>query len=252
MDVGFFLLAGRPLLLLFYFPVIFWVYRRWVMNEEIFLENEFGNAFRILKQQVPRWRFRIRPASARGSDLSFQWATFKLNRELPRSLSHLCLAVTFGMYFFLGNPFSQVSVLARITIIAGIAVWLLLHDVYPLEPVQKNVGWTLLAIVCTTVTLIFLLYAPVWQRWTGTSAWISVGVGLGLGLLVTTTMLPQFRLGRKMGKLFVNPLCRWYGIVMAVGLTSCTMGGVWIGMMTAQIGWLLSVAGVLKPLQFRS
>lgn len=251
MDAGFFILAGRPLLLLFYFPVIFSVYRRWITNEEIFLENEFGNAYRILKQQVPRWRFQFRPASARGSDLSFQWATFKLNRELPRSLSHLCLMATFGMYFFLGNPFSQVSVLVRITVITGIGVWLLLHDVYPLEPVEKNVAWTLLAIVCTTFTMIFLFYAPVWQRWTGTSGWISLGAGLGLGLLVTMTMFPQYRLGRKIGKLFVNPACRLYGIVMALGLTSCTIGGVWIGIMTSQIVWLLSVAGVLKQLQSR-
>jgi hypothetical protein len=248
MDVGFFLLAGRPLLLLFYFPVIFSVYRRWVTNEESFLENEFGNAYRILKQEVPRWRFQFRPAPARGSELTFQWATFKLNRELPRSLSHVCLMVTFVSYFFLGNPFSQISVLVRITVITGIAVWLLLHDVYPLESTQTSVGWALLAVVCTTLTVIFLFYAPVWQPWMGTSGWIAMSAGLALVLFVTATSFPQFMLARKIGKLFVNPMCHFYGIVMALGLISCRTGGVWIAIMTAFIVWVLNVAGLLKPL----
>ncbi len=248
MDAGFFLLAGRPLLFFLYFPVIFSVYQRWVTNEETFLENEFGNAYRLLKQEVPRWRFQFRPASARGSELTFQWATFKLNRELPRTLSHLCLMVTFLIYFFFGNPFIQISVLVRITVITGVAVWLLLHDVYPLETVQKSVGWALLAIICATLTFIFLFYAPVWQPWMGISASVSISAGLGLGLLVIATMFPQFMVSRKIGKLFANPMCRLYGIVMAFGLSSCTMGGVWAGIMTAQIVWLLSVAGVLTPL----
>ena len=249
MDVGFFLLAGRPLLLFLYFPIIFSVYQRWISNEERFLENEFGNAYRVLKQEVPRWRFQFRPAPARGSELTFQWSTFKLNRELPRSLSHLGLMVTFVAYFFVGNPFSQVSVLVRITLLTGIAVWLLLHDVYPLESVQKSVGWVLMAVICTAFTVIFLFYAPVWQPWTGTSGWIAMSAGLVLGLLVTATRFPQFRLGRKIGKLFVNPMCHLYGIVMALGLISCRTGGVWIGIMTAFIAWLLSIAGVLEPLR---
>lgn len=249
MDVGFFLLAGRPLLLLFYFPIIFSVYHRWVTNEENFLENEFGNAYRLLKHEVPRWRFQFRAAPARGSELTFQWATFKLNRELPRSLSHLVLMMTFVAYFFVGNPFSQISVLARITLLTGIAVWLLLHDVSPLESVQKSVGWVLTALVCTAFTVIFLFYAPVWQPWTGTSGWIAMTAGSVLVLLLTATRFPQFRLGRKIGKLFVNPMCHLYGIVIALGLISCTVGGVWIAIMTAFIVWLLSVAGVLESLR---
>jgi Phospholipid methyltransferase len=250
MDLGFFLLAGRPLLLLLYFPVIFSVYQRWVANEEIFLENEFGNDYRILKREVPRWKFQLRPAPARGSELTFQWATFRLNRELPRALSHLCLMLTFVTYFFLGNPFSQVSVLSRITVLTAIAVWLLLRDVYPLESVQKSVGWALLAVVCTTVAIIFLVYVPVWQPWKGTSAWISISAGGLLGLLVAFQIFPRWfgTLTRKTGKLFVSPICQLYGLGMALGLISCTRGGVWIAIMTAFIVWLLSTAGILKPL----
>jgi hypothetical protein len=248
MDVGFFLLAGRPLLLLLYFPIIFSVYQRWVTNEESFLENEFGNAYRILKQEVPRRRYQFRPAPARGSELTFHWATFKLNRELARSLSHLGLMVTFVTYFFLGNPFNQVSVLVRMTVFTAITVWLLLHDVYPVESVQKSVGWALLAVVCTTFAVIFLFYAPVWQEWMGTNGWISISAGLVLLLLITVARFPQFMLGRKIAKLFVNPMCHLYGIVMALGLISCTIGGVWIAIMTAFIVWLLSIAGILEPL----
>jgi protein-S-isoprenylcysteine O-methyltransferase Ste14 len=42
MDTGFFLLAGQPLFLLLYLPIILTVYNRWIANEEIFLEKEFG------------------------------------------------------------------------------------------------------------------------------------------------------------------------------------------------------------------
>ncbi len=101
MDLGFFFLAGRPLFYLFYFPIIFFVYRRWVVNEESFLENEFGEPYRTFKREVPRWGFRIKAAPARGSELSFQWATFMINRELPRSLSHIFfLAVLCVVFIF--------------------------------------------------------------------------------------------------------------------------------------------------------
>jgi hypothetical protein len=46
-------------------------------------------------------------------------------------------------------------------------------------------------------------------------------------------------------------MCHFYGIVMALGLISCTIGGVWIAIMTAFIVWLLSVAGVLDPKQLQ-
>jgi hypothetical protein len=249
MDAGFFLLAGRPLLLFLYFPIIFSVYQSWVANEETFLEKEFGDAYRVLKREVPRWRFQFRPAPARGSELTFQWSTFKLNRELSRSLSHLVLMMMFVTYFFVGNPFNQLSVLARITLLTGVAVWLLLHDVYPLESAQKSVGWVLMAVVCAAFTVIFLFYAPVWQPWTGTSGWIAISAGSALILGITATRFPRFRLGRKIGKLFVNPMCHLYGILMALGLISCTIGGLWIAIMTSFIVWLLQVAGVLEPLR---
>ena len=100
MDFGFFCTAGLPLLYLLYFPVIFLVYRTWVKNEERFLVEEFGDGYSSLKLEVPRWRFRLRPAPPRGPEQSFEWATFLLNREFSRSLRHLILLGLFAAFFF--------------------------------------------------------------------------------------------------------------------------------------------------------
>ena len=88
MDIGFLLLTGQPRFLLLYLPIGFTVYKRWVANEERFLEKEFGEDYRALKRDVPRWHFQLSPAPARGHDLTFQLATYKINHELPRTLSH--------------------------------------------------------------------------------------------------------------------------------------------------------------------
>jgi hypothetical protein len=42
MDIGFFLLTGQPRFFLLYLPIGFTVYKRWVANEERFLEKEFA------------------------------------------------------------------------------------------------------------------------------------------------------------------------------------------------------------------
>jgi len=250
MDLGFFFLAGRPLFYLLYFPVIFSVYRRWVVKEERFLEKEFGNDYRILKREVPRWSFRVKPAPARGSELTFQWATFMLNRELPRSLSHLFLLSVFVSYFFFGNPFTHVDVLVRATVIAAIAVWLILHDTYPLDVSEKSVGWVLMALSSATITTLFLIKAPVWESWSGTSAWVSISAGLCFGLLVSATTFPGFfRVVAKNNEdVFARPMSQWYVLGLGLGLLSCTLGGVWIGIMVPFIIWALSIAG-LAPLK---
>lgn len=245
MDLGFFFLAGRPLFYLFYFPIIFFVYQRWVKNEERFLENEFGGPYLNLKREVPRWSFRIKPAPARGSELSFQWATFKLNRELPRSLSHVCFLIVFGYFFCFGNPFSHTSVLARVTVIAAVAVWLVLHDVYPLDVSKKSVAWFMVALSSATLTAIFLFYAPVWQPWLGISAWISIAVGFCLGVIVCVPGWPGLLddLGQSSHELFARPICQLYVLALGLGLLSCAWGGVWLGIMVPFTVWALHIAG---------
>jgi hypothetical protein len=248
MDLGVFILAGHPLFYLFYFPVIFSVYRRWVASEESFLENEFGEPYLALKRDVPRWWFRIKPAPALGSALSFQWATFRLNHELPRSLSHLCFLVVFVLFFIFGNPFGQVTVLLRATVIATIAVWLVLRDVYPLNVSDKSMGWSIVALCSALMTAVFLIYAPVWQPWFGTSAWIAIGLGLCLGLLVWLTALPGLAdlSGSIRKKFFARPICQWYLLALGLGLLSCRLAGVWLGTMLSFTAWALQIAGWLS------
>jgi protein-S-isoprenylcysteine O-methyltransferase Ste14 len=244
MDLGFFCLAGRPSFFIFYFPVIFFIYRRWVVIEEAFLENQFGDSYRALKQDVPRWRFRITPALARGSDLKFRWTTFRVNRELPRLFSHLGLVTIFVLLFFLQNPFAGLTVLFRITLISAIAIWLLLRDVYPIDVSRKSVGWFVVALCSAAMTALFLMRAPVWQPWSGTGAWISIGAGFGLGLLVWLTALPSMvRKGQTSKPLFTRPICQWYVLALGLGLLSCTFAGVWLGMMGPFTAWALHLAG---------
>jgi len=245
MELGFFCLAGRPLFYLFYLPIIFYVYRRWVINEEIFLESEFGEPYRTLKRDVPRWRFRITPALARGSELSFQWTTFKINRELSRSLSHLSLLAGFVLVFFLGNPFNQMSALFRITLIAAIAVWLVLRDVYALDVSRKSVGWFIVAFCSVAMTTVVLISAPVWHPWLGTGAWISIAMGLCFGFLSCVAVLPGVGgiAAKRTGSFFARPICQWYVLTLGLGLLSCTLGGIWLGIMVPFTLWALHLAG---------
>jgi protein-S-isoprenylcysteine O-methyltransferase Ste14 len=245
MDLGFFFLAGRPLFYLFYFPIIFFVYRRWVINEESFLESEFGEQYLTFKREVPRWGFRIKPAPARGSDLTFQWATFMINRELPRSLSHLFFLAGFVLLFWFGNPFSQLSVLVRITLIAAIAVWLALHDIYALDVSRKSLGWFLVATGSAAMTALFLVYAPVWQLWSGTGAWIAIAVGFCFTLVVWLAALPGISdaSGKSDKSFFGGPISQWYVLTLGLGLLSCTLGGVWLGIMMPFTVWALHLGG---------
>jgi protein-S-isoprenylcysteine O-methyltransferase Ste14 len=245
MDLGFFFLAGQPWFYLFYFPIIFFVYRRWVLNEESFLESQFGQRYLIFMREVPRWGVRIKPAPARGSELRFQWATFMINRELPRSLSHIFFLLGFVFLFWFGNPFSQVSVLFRITLIAAITVWLALRDIHSLDVSQKSIGWFILATGSAALTAIFLISGPVWQPWSGTGGWIAIGAGLCFSLMVWIAILPGVAgASSKNGKsFFTRPICQWYVLTLALGLLSCTLGGIWLGIMLPFTIWALHLAG---------
>ena len=246
MDFGFFLVAGQPVFYILYFPLIFSVYRSWVAKEERFLEKEFGDDYRKLKREVPRWSLRIKPADARGSELSFKWTTFMLNRELPRSVSHLFFLVVFVAYFFFGNPFTDTDVLVRVTMIAGIAVWLIVRDTDAVDVSQVSVGWTLLAVTTALITAIFLLKAPVWYQWDGIVAWIGTAAGICLGLLVSASALPRFSGGFGSKRpLFARPVLQLYVFGLALGLLSCTLGGVWLGIMVPFVLWMLNIAGVM-------
>ncbi len=196
---------------------------------------------------MPRWRFRIKPWAGRGSELNFKWATFKLNHELPRSVSHLIFLAVFASLFFFGNPLSQVSALSKITVIAAIAVWLVLQNVYPLDASQKSLGWLTFALCVAAGAILFLIYAPVWQPWSGIAAWIAIAAALCLGLLFWAGMSPD-RSGSpgKSRSWFTRPICHWYVLTLALGMMSCTLGGVWLGIVVPFTVWALQFTNYLS------
>lgn len=245
MDLGFFCLAGLPFLYLLYFPVIFSSYRTWVMNEERFLEKAFGNDYERLKREVPRWWILLTPAPARGPKQNFNWAIFKINEEMPRLMAHLFFLGLMGFYIFLGNPLINIDSLVRFTIVGAIFVWLVLHDIYPLDVSRKSGGWTLLALLIGTLTISFLSWAPVWDRRSGTAAWISILAGISLGLIVSAAASPAILevIGKKNQDLFTRPMSQWYLFGLGLGLLSCTLGGVWLGIVLPLFFWAMGIAG---------
>lgn len=247
MDFGFFCAAGLPLLYLVYFPIIFSVYRRWVTNEEPFLDEEFGEDYRRFKQDVPRWRIRLTPAQARGREQVFEWRLFMMNHELPRALAHLIVLGVFTFYFFLGNPFADIDPWVRVTVVGAIATWFLLHDIYPLDVSRVHLGWALPAVAAAVGGLIFLDVAPVWERWPARWSLGATVVGLALGLTVALVALPAFArvTGKPGNRIFAQPMCEWYLVGLGLGLLSLTLGGVWLGVLVPFVIWALGLAGLV-------
>jgi phospholipid methyltransferase len=247
MDTGFFLLAGQPLFLLLYLPISFTVYSRWVAQEEFFLEKEFGEDYRVLKREVPRWGFQIKPAPARGHDLTFQWATYKINHELPRTLSHLSLMLLFVLFAAFGNPLVQSDFWLRLTLLAAIAVWLVVRDIYPIDGSEKSVGWGLIALCLIGLKVLLITSAPLWQAWTGATAWLAITLGLSCSLAVVLSAFPGRFRAAEAGKhnIITRPMCQWYIFALGLGLASCTLGGVWLGIKAALVLWALNIGRLL-------
>ena len=243
MDAGFFLLAGQPLFLLLYLPIILTVYNRWIANEEIFLEEEFSEEYRALKREVPRWRFQFKPARARGHDLAFQWATYKINRELPRSLSHLSLMLLFVLLSVFSNPLAQIDFWLRLTLLAVTAVWLVVRDIYPIEGSVKSFFWGGIAVCLCAFALLLLTLAPLWHPWSGAAGWIAIALGLYCSLAVTASAFPGFAGQAAEGKhkIVTRPLCQWYILALGLGLLSYTLAGIWTGIVAVLVVWALNI-----------
>jgi hypothetical protein len=221
------------------------------MNEDPFLEREFGEDYLRFKQEVPRWRVRLTPAPARGRAQVFEWSLFMRNHELPRALAHLIVLGVFGFYFFFGNPVVGVDPLVRATVVGAVAIWFLLHDIYPLDVSRVHAGW-LLPGAGAVGGAIFLAIAPVWTPWSGAPGWTAVVLGLALGLLAAATAWwGRVRSsGRTANAVFAQPLCQWYVVGFGLGLLSLTLGGLWLGVLAPFVLWSLSLAGIVaaRPL----
>jgi hypothetical protein len=125
-------------------------------------------------------------------------------------------------------------------------VWLILHDIYPVDVSQKSGRWVLIALSGAASTTIFLIKAPVWELWSGAGAWVSIAAGLCFGLLVSASVFPGFSrvVGSNNQDLFARPMSQWYVLGLGLGLLSCTVGGVWAGIMIPFVMWALGIAGV--------
>lgn len=244
MDFGFFCLGGLPWLYTFYFPVIYAVYRRWVMGEEPFLEREFGDDYRRFKQAVPRWRIRLTPGPAFGQQ-RFSWAIFQLNKELPRTTAHVLVLAIFVAYFLFGNPMAGVEPLWRATVVGVVVVWFLLRDMTPLEVARRHAGWLALAVAIATGAAVFLAVAPVWQRVPAPGASLAAGLVLAAFLVLTTWPAAVRRTGKALADIFPQPMCQWCLIGIALGLLSLTPAGIWIGILLPFFLWALVLAGVV-------
>ncbi len=248
MDLGFFCMAGLPLLYLFYFPVIFSVYRRWVVKEEPFLEKEFGEDYRQFKAEVPRWGLRLIPATPRGPEQTFDWATFRLNREGHRALPHLTLGAVLLAFAFLGSPVAMVDPLVLATVFAAFVARLVIGDIRALNSSAVSPGWSLATLAVLTIGGIFLSIAPVWEHWPRVPSMVFGGSGALMGLIVAISLLPMQRplLGRRMEKLLERPEYQWYFLGLGLGLLSGTLGGVWLGLLLPIALWMSKIAGLLS------
>jgi protein-S-isoprenylcysteine O-methyltransferase Ste14 len=245
MDFGFFLIAGLPLYYLAYFPFMFAVYRMWVIREEGYLEETFGETFETLKQNVPRWWFQLVPASPQGREEEFTWPDYIWNGELKRTLSHLCLLGLFWNFYYLGNPFLYLSEISRITIIGFVAIWIFIRDVQFTKSEELDLSWItagFIFLVFGLISLTFWSYQPINEQW---SRILSVGMGTFLLVIIAGNYVKPIResfqsffettfkdpgmtiiyfflgLGLLMGNLYVF----WSGLLLAMSVQFFEAGG---------------------------
>lgn len=247
MDLGMFCVAGLAPFFLLYFPLIFLVYRRWVLNEEPFLRREFGAEYDEMCREVPRWGIRLTPAAPRGPDQRFTWSMYRFNGEHWRSGSHLLWLGVFWLYWTFANPFAALPALVPATVAAIVAAHYLLHDVTPRDVSRLSLAWLGVAAAVALAGGALLATAPVWQVWPEPWVWLGRGGGLALGLLLAVAALrgrtasgPEARRG-----LFGVAMVPWYLAALAVGLLSCTLGGVWLALIVSVTVWALVIAGAV-------
>lgn len=247
MDLGMFCLAGLAPFYLLYFPIIFLVYRRWVLNEEPFLQQEFGEEYEQMCREVPRWGIRLTPAPKRGPDERFKWWMYFFNGEHWRSGSHLIWVAIFWAFWFLGNPFAQLPALVPVTVAGVVGAYYVLHDITPREVSRSSRGWLAAAVLIAVAGAVYLAVTPLWAVWPGPWDWGGRALGIALGAtLVVGALMPRAQ--RDDGQ-YPEPyrvaIVPWYLQALTLGLLSATFGGVWLAIVGALVAWALSIAGVL-------
>lgn len=245
MDLGFFCLAGLAPFYLVYGPLMFLIYRRWVLNEEPFLRREFGAEYEEMCHEVPRWGIRLTPAPPRGPDQRFTWSMYFFNGEHWRSGSHLLWLAIFWLYWGFGNPFAGISPLVLATVAAIVATHYVVHDVTPRDVSRLSRGWLAVAALIAAGGGVLLASVPVWQVWQ--PPWLGWSAALALAALLAGAALrsaPAEDAAESRG-LFGVAMTPWYLALLAAGLASCTLGGVWLAVIVSLVAWALSIAGAV-------
>ncbi|MEF8982626.1 methyltransferase family protein [Thiohalorhabdus sp.] len=245
MDLGFFVVAGLAPFALIYLPLLFLVYRRWVLNEEPFLRQEFGEEYEQMCREVPRWGIRLTPAPKRGPDQPFTWSMYWFNGEQWRTGSHLLVLGIFWLYWLYGNPFAAWPTLANASLAAAVTVYYLVHDVRPRDVSRLSRGWLVAGVVIAASGGALLGQASVWIPWSG--PWS--GLGIGAGILLAAVLVAGAWTGKGAEGAkgpFAVTLVPWYLLLLALGLISGTFAGVWLALAVTLTVWALVIAGAIS------
>src|SRR5581483_1991381 len=102
LGLGFVLMAGLPLMILVFVPVFFFIYDATIAEEEKFLTQRYGEAFRTYQKTVPRFFPKL--SFAASSTGRFSWSLVKKHREMKTWLAILAgvLLFLFKMWIYPG------------------------------------------------------------------------------------------------------------------------------------------------------
>lgn len=102
LGLGFVLMAGLPLMIFVFLPVFYFIYDATIAQEEKFLTQRYGEAFKSYQKTVPRFFPKLSlSASSTGS---FNWSLVKKHREMKTWLAILAgvLLFLFKMWIYPG------------------------------------------------------------------------------------------------------------------------------------------------------
>jgi protein-S-isoprenylcysteine O-methyltransferase Ste14 len=94
LGLGFVLMAGLPLMVLIFIPVFFFIYDATIAEEEKFLTQRYGEAFRSYQKTVPRFFPKLSFGAL--STGRFSWSLVRKHREM-----NTWLAILAGVLLFL-------------------------------------------------------------------------------------------------------------------------------------------------------
>jgi isoprenylcysteine carboxyl methyltransferase (ICMT) family protein YpbQ len=94
LGLGFVVMAGVPLMIFLFVPIFFFIYEATISEEEKFLAERYGEAFRSYQKMVPRFFPKMRLDAL--STGRFSWSLVKKHRE-----ANTWLAILVGVLLFL-------------------------------------------------------------------------------------------------------------------------------------------------------